>query len=137
MPWMKDKNGNLHEVNWLTAQVNQNALGWTKATESEIQAKKRKTTSFATSRTASAESETNQMIQNAALASSVFDSPTTKSHSDCNSDNDHRSHHSTHSDSGSSHSHHSNHDYSSHSSHDSGSSYDCSGGSDFGSGGDF
>jgi hypothetical protein len=132
---MKDKNGNLHEVNWLTAQINQNALGWTKATESEIQAKKRKTTSFATSRTASAESETNQMIQNAALASSVFDSPTTEPRSDCNSDGV-RSHHSNYSDSNSSHSHHSNHDYSSHSSHDSGSSYDCSGGSDFG-GGDF
>jgi hypothetical protein len=132
MPWMKDPEGNLHNVNWITAEVRKNALGWEVVNESEVQAQKRKTSTYSASPTSSTpESEAIQMAQNSALYSSIiFDNSPTRSHSSCDDSSNHHSHHT---DSSSSHS---SHDYSSHSSHDSGSSYDCSSGSDF-SGGDF
>jgi hypothetical protein len=135
MPWIKDPEGNFHNVNWLTAKARKNALGWEIVNESEVQqAQKRKTSTYSSSPASStAESETMQIAQNAVYSSIMFDDSPKKSHS---SRDDSSNHHSHHTDSSASHSHHASHDYSSHSSHDSGSSYDCSSGSDFG-GGDF
>ena len=131
MPWMKDPEGNFHDVNWLTAEVKKNTFGWVRASESEIQAKKRKaTTSSSVPTESTSESEAAQMVQNAVITSVMFDDSPTKSHSSCDDASNNHSHHTDSSTS------HSSHDYSSHSSHDSGSSYDCSSGSDF-SGGDF
>lgn len=133
MPWMKDPEGNIHEVNWFIATTNEQALGWVRANKSEIEDQKRKRgCPSGTSSTATSDFETTQIAQNAAIASSLFDNTTTESRCD-----DSGSQHSSHSDTSSSHSHHSSHDYSAPSSHDSGSGYDCSSSSDFSSGGDF
>jgi hypothetical protein len=131
MIWMKDSDGNLHEVNWITARVNQSVLGWTKATENEIQAQRRKSSIRSSSPAAANTSdEIAQMVQDATVASLLFDDSSAQSHTPCLPDD----HYVSHSNSGLSHSHHSSHDSSYHSSSNYSGGHDCGSSGDFGGG---